>query len=161
METLVVRRSLGRTLLWFLAAFLLAPLGAGYALGLFGSVELPGRILGWFAVLCSVLGMVRMGWQLARTGPVLEVGPLGFHDHRLSTTPIPWPEITSFAVRNKPRQLLVGLPDAAVRRYIKPGMDGRMSRLNKGIPITFIGLDRSFDEVYETIQHWHAGAERA
>ena len=36
METLVVGRSLGRTLMWFLAAFLLAPLGAGYALAGFG-----------------------------------------------------------------------------------------------------------------------------
>jgi hypothetical protein len=156
METLVVRRSLPKTALWFLAAFALAPLGATLALGGFGPVELPARILGWASVVCSLIGMARMGWQLLRTGPVLEIGPAGFHDHRLSAAPIPWAGITDFTVRGRPRQLLVAMPDQAVRQYLKPGLDARMSRLNKGIPITFIGLDHPFDEVHEAIQHWHS-----
>jgi hypothetical protein len=155
METLVVRRSLPRTALWFLAAFALAPLGATLALGGFGAVELPAKILGWASVVFSLVGMARMGWQLLRTGPVLEIGPAGFHDHRLSTAPIPWDGITGFTVRGRPRQLLIAMPDETVRRHVKPGMDSRMSRLNRGIPITFIGLDHSFDDVYEAIQHWH------
>jgi hypothetical protein len=63
METLVVRRSLPRTALWFLAAFALAPLGATLALGGFGAVELPAKILGWASVVFSLIGMARMGWQ--------------------------------------------------------------------------------------------------
>ena len=158
METLVVRRSLPKTALWFLAAFALTPLGATLALGGFGPVELPARILGWVSVVFSLIGMARMGWQLRRTGPVLEIGPAGFHDHRLSVAPIPWAEITGFTVRGRPRQLLVAMPDQTVRQRVKPGMDGRMSRLNAGIPITFIGLDHRFDEVQEAIQRWHGPA---
>jgi hypothetical protein len=118
METVVVRRSLAKTVLWLLAALVLIALGVALASGLFGAVEPPTRILGWFAAAAGVFGVARMVWQLRHTGLVLEIGPAGFHDRRLSAVPIPWPRIDAITMRDKPRQFVadrVGSDGPAIR----------------------------------------------
>ena len=97
---------------------------------------------------------------LRRTGPVLEIGPAGFHDRRLSTVPIPWQRIDGFTVRDKPRQLLLALSEPTAQEYVRSGVDSSLARglrgLNKGIPITVIGMDHSLDDVWEAVRRWHA-----
>ena len=161
METLVVRRSVAKTVLWLLAALALVPIGVILALGGFGTADLPTKILGWFAVVAGAFGVVRLIWQLRRPGPVMEIGPAGFHDRRLSTVPIPWQRIDAVAVREKPRQLVVSLSEAAAQEYVRSGLDSSVARglrgLNSGgIPITVVGLDHSLDDVWEAVRQWHA-----
>ena len=159
METLVVKRSVAKSVVWLLTSLALVPIGVGLALGLFGAVEPPTMILGWFAAAAGVFGMVRLGWQLRRPGPVLEIGPAGFHDRRLSSVPIPWQRIDAVALKEKPPQLLLSLSDAAAHEYVRSGLDSSLARglrgLNGGIPITVVGLDHSLDDVFQAVRRWH------
>jgi hypothetical protein len=158
-ETLVVRRSVGKTVLWVLAAVALIPIGGALALGGFGDVEPPTRVLGWLAVAAGAFGVVRLAWQLRRPGPVMEIGPAGFHDRRLSAVPIPWQRIDSVSVREKPRQILLSLSEPTAREYVRSGLDSSLARglrgLNGGVPITVVGLDHSLDDVFQAVRRWH------
>jgi hypothetical protein len=161
-ETLVVRRSVGKTVLWVVASLALIPIGVALALGVFGEVELPAQLLGWLAVAAGAFGVVRLVWQLRQPGPVLEIGPAGFHDRRLSAVPIPWQRIDAVSLRDKPRQLLLSMSEPAAREYVRSGLDSSLTRglrgLNGGIPVTVIGLDHSLDEVFEAVRRWHGPA---
>jgi hypothetical protein len=160
-ETLVVRRSMAKSLAWLLAAVALIPLGVVLALGGFGEVEPPTRLLGWVAAAAGVFGVARLLWQMRSSGPVLEVGPAGFHDRRLSPVPIPWPLIDAVAVNDK-RQLVLSLSSATAQQYVRSGVDSLLARglrgPNGGIPITVIGMDHSLDDVFEAVRRWHAPA---
>jgi hypothetical protein len=155
-DTLVVARSTGKTVLWLVASVLLAPLGVCFALGVFGDIDFPTSLLGWLAVPAAVIGVFRFVSQLRQTGPVIEIGPNGFHDHRLSAGPIPWAHITAFTLQPKHSQVVISMPPGAVEHYVKPGLGKSLNRLNSGIVFNVVGLDHSIDEVYEAIQQWHA-----
>jgi hypothetical protein len=155
-ETLVVSRSTGKTLLWLVISVGLIPLAGAYALGVFTDVDFPGQLLGWAGVLAGGYGIVRFARQLRQTGPIIEIGPAGFHDHRLSAGPIPWAHITSFTLDEKKSQVVVAMPDGAVQHYVKPGLGRSLNRLNSGLIFNTVGLSHSITEVYEAIQHWHA-----
>jgi hypothetical protein len=158
-ETMVVRRSVAKTVLWVVVAVALMPIGVAVALGGFGEVELRMRVVGWLAAAAGAFGVVRLAWQLRRPGPMMEIGPAGFHDRRLSAVPIPWQRIDAVARRDKPRQILLSLSEPAAREYVRSGLDSSLARglrgLNGGIPITVVGLDHSLDEVFEAVRRWH------
>jgi hypothetical protein len=162
-ETLVVRRSMAKSVAVLLGAVALIPIGVMLALGGFGEVEPPTRLLGWAAAAAGMFGVVKLGWQIRTPGPVLEIGPAGFHDRRLSSVPIPWQRIDSVALRDKPRQLVLSLSAATAQEYVRSGVDSFLARtqrgLNGGVPVNVAGLDHSLDDVWEAVRRWHAPAQ--
>ena len=158
----MVRRSVGKLILAMVGAIALIPLGALFALGVFGDVDPPARLLGWLAVVVAPIGMVRIIWMLRQKAPVMEIGPAGFHDRRLSAVPIPWQRIEGITVEEKPQpHLQVAVSDATAREYIRSGVDSALSRGLRGISgggvsVNVVGLDHSLDDVWAAIQRWHA-----
>jgi len=156
----VVRRSVGKLILAIVGAIALIPLGALFALGYIGEVDPPTRLLGWLAVLAAPFGIWRVAWMLRQTAPVLEIGPDGFHDRRLSAVPIPWHRIDGIAVVDKPsRHLELVLSDATAHEYVRSGVDSTLSRAVRGInrgavSVNAVGLDHSLDDVWEAVRRW-------
>jgi len=156
----VVRRSVGKLILAMVGAIALIPLGTLFALGYIGEVDPPTRLLGWLAVLAAPFGIWRVAWMLRQTAPVLEIGPDGFHDRRLSAVPIPWHRIDGIAVVDKPsRHLELVLSDATAHEYVRSGVDSTLSRAVRGInrgavSVNAVGLDHSLDDVWEAVRRW-------
>jgi hypothetical protein len=161
-DTLVVRRSKGKLILLMVGAIALVPLGALYALGVFGDVDPPARLLGWLAVVLAPFGVARIAWMLRQTAPVMEIGPAGFHDRRLSAVPIPWQRIDGITVEEKPHpHLQVAVSQATAQEYVRSGVDSALNRglraLNGGaVSVNVVGLDHSLQDVLAAIQRWHA-----
>ena len=156
----MVRRSVGKLILAMVGAIALIPLGTLFALGYIGEVDPPTRLLGWLAVLAAPFGIWRVAWMLRQTAPVLEIGPAGFHDRRLSQVPIPWHRIDGIAVVDKPsRHLELVLSDATAHEYVRSGVDSTLSRAVRGInrgavSVNAVGLDHSLDDVWEAVRRW-------
>ena len=157
MQTLVVGRSTGRTVFLLIVTIAAIPAGAAFALGAFGEQDPPSQLLGWFLAVLGVAGAVLMFRQLRQTGPVIEIGPAGFHDRRLSNAPIPWPLIAGVTTKGEGenRNLVLAMSDATAHQYLRAGFTRSMRGLNGGVPIALGGLDHSFDDVWQAMQVYH------
>ncbi|MEN3540441.1 STM3941 family protein [Microbispora sp. ZYX-F-249] len=165
-EVVEWRRSTLRTLLML---FLCAVMIAGSAAIAFDWLSTGWGVLatmtGWLGmVLFSIAGLGWV-WQFVRRDPVvIQVGPLGFHDRRVSGEPIPWDDIDAVATRTNQRQrfLILQMPPEVWRRHLHSRPFAFLARATAmsygGVGVSANGLDRSFDELVAVVRKWHRAA---
>ena len=155
-------RSVPRTLLLIAGGLGLI---AGSALMLTGGVRaLPGAggvlyvTVGAAGLLLFVPGVGRLVWQVAQRRPIVEIGPDGILDRRLSARRIPWRAVHGVGRTGVQRQQFVTLhlaPGAA--EELLTGTVNRVAhRLNqragfRGVHLGTVGLRGTADEMYEAV----------
>lgn len=158
------RRSVPKTLLWILGAFAIAAVGAAMA---FFEDGIFVRVIGWLGIACALYGGFRMVWQLIQTEPIIEIGAAGLHDRRLSVVPIPWECIDAIWVRTiaRSRYLVLSMTPLVQRRYVHSRVDSRialaMLRVNGGLLIGTVGMDRPFNDLVAAVERWYTPTPKA
>lgn len=138
---------------------------AGAALMLAGSIAgLPHPlavlylIIGAAGLLLFVPGVGRLVWQLAQRRPIVEIGPDGILDRRLTPRLIPWAlvrQVHPTAVQHQRFVTLVLAPGAAEELITGP-VQRLMHRINQrsgfpGLHVSAVGLRCTADELYDAV----------
>jgi hypothetical protein len=158
----LVYRSAGRSLLLILGGLVLI---AGAALMVVGAVPAlphPAAVLylliGGAGLLLFVPGVGRLVWQLAQRRPVLEIGPDGILDRRLSREVMPWSAVRRIDRTRVQRQEFVTLDlvPGAGEGYLTGHTNRLMHRVNqragfRGMHLSVVGLRCTADELYEAV----------
>ncbi|MBO3740932.1 STM3941 family protein [Actinoplanes flavus] len=118
--------------------------------------------LGAVGVLFFGFGVVRTGQQLSHRGPVVEIGPDGVRDVRLSTQMIPWTSVLRVREVKVQRQRFVTLDlDEAFEREYLSGGTAMLHRINQGaglsgVHISATGLRCNADDLYAAVlRYWN------
>ncbi|WP_203779494.1 STM3941 family protein, partial [Actinoplanes philippinensis] len=162
-KAVLVYRSLPKSLGLLVAAFALIAASAFMAW-----VSRPGPsfdvvrfVIGVFGVLFFGFGAVRVGQQVFRRGPVVEVFTGGVRDIRLSSQVIPWHVVRGVEQLVVQRQVfvVVVVEEGFEKRYLS-GTKGMLQQVNRkigflGVNIAVTGLQVSADELQEAIvRYW-------
>ncbi|WP_204297448.1 STM3941 family protein, partial [Actinoplanes campanulatus] len=163
--TMVVHRSVPKTLGLVLGALTL--LGASVFMLVDGIPRLPAvgallRVaLGAVGVLFFGFGAYRTGQQLLHRGPVVEIGPDGVRDVRLSTQVIPWTAVLRVREVKVQRQRFVALDlDEEFEREFLSGGTAMLQRINQGagfsgVHLSATGLRCNADDLYAAVlRYW-------
>ena len=157
-----VHRSAPRSLLLILGGLVLI---AGAALMLAGGISgLPNPmavlylIIGAAGVLLFVPGVGRLVWQLGQRRPIVEIGPDGVLDRRLSARTIPWRvirHVRGTAVHNQ-RFVTLDLAPGAAEEFITGPAHRLLHRINQrsgfpGMHVSTVGLRCTAEELYEAV----------
>jgi hypothetical protein len=115
-------------------------------------------LIGGVGLPLFVGGVGRLVWQLAQRRPVLEIGPDGVLDRRLSPRVLPWSAVRGVGRTRVRRQEFVTLDliPGAEQGYFT----GRTNRLVhwinqragfRGLHLNTVGLRCTADELYEAV----------
>lgn len=115
-------------------------------------------VIGVAGLLLFVPGVGRLVWQLAQRRPIVEIGPDGILDRRLTPRLIPWSAVRHVhptAVQRQRFVTLVLAPGAA-EELITGRMQRLLHRLNQrsgfpGLHVSAVGLRCTADELYEAV----------
>jgi hypothetical protein len=154
------RRSMPKTLLMLLAGVPLIALGVALAFGWLGEdLGIFSRLIGWVGTLFFVAAVLMGIWQLLLGDRVvIQVGPLGLHDRRVSSQPIPWGSIDGIEVQKvqRVRSLKLYMTPEAQGLYMRSRQLARLSaRMVGGVTVNTGGLDRSFDDLIAAVNKWY------
>ena len=162
---MAVHRAAGRTLLLILAGLGLIAACAGMLAGSIPALPGPGAVLylvlGVAGLLIFVPGVGRLGWQLVQRRPIVEIGPDGILDRRLSSRPIPWTAVRGVRHTAVQRQRFVTLDLApgAAGTLITGRVNRVMHRLNQrsgfpGVHLSTVGLSCTASELAAAIERY-------
>jgi hypothetical protein len=159
-------RSVGRTLGAILGGLALIAAAVFFVVSAIPDLPNPVAVfwllVGGVALLLFVPGVGYMGRLAAQRRPVLEIGPDGILDRRLSPKILPWSAVRGVGLGQVSRQEFVTLDLApgAEQQYFT----GRRGRLTyeisqrtgfPGLHLTLVGLQCTADELYEAVRrHW-------
>ncbi|MCT9931808.1 hypothetical protein N5079_16470 [Planotetraspora sp. A-T 1434] len=160
------RRSIPRTLLILLLGMVMVAVSAAIAFDwLRTGLGILATIVGWLGMVLFSVASLGWVWQLTRKDSVvIQVGPLGFHDRRVSAEPIPWDSVDGVTTHTNQRQrfLILQMAPEVWRRYLHSRPFSFLSRITAmshgGVGVSTNGLDRSFDELVATANKWHHSA---
>ena len=159
----LVYRSGGRTLLLILGGLLLIAVAALMVVaavrGLPDLVAVLVLLIGGAGLLVFVPGVGRLVWQLAqRRRPVLEVGPDGVLDRRLSPEILPWSAVRGVGCTRVQWQdfVTLDLVPGGEQGYLTGRTNRLMYRVNqragfRGLHLNVVGLRCTADELYEAV----------
>lgn len=167
----LVYRSVGRTVGVILDGLALIASAVFFVVsaipGLPNPVAVVWLLVGGVALLLFVPGVGFGVRQAARRGLVLEIGPDGVLDRRLSPKTLPWSAVRGVGLSQVSRQEFVTLD-------LAPGTEqhyftGRRSRLTyeisqrtgfPGLHLTVVGLRCTTNELYEAVRrHWQPAVQ--
>ncbi|MEV0902694.1 STM3941 family protein [Actinoplanes sp. NPDC049802] len=118
--------------------------------------------IGLLGMLFFGIGLVKVGRQLLQRGPVVEIGPDGVRDVRLSNQLIPWTVVRRVREVKVQRQRFVVLDvDEAFEREFLTGGTAMLHRINQsagfsGVHLSATGLRCNADELYAAVlRYWN------
>ena len=163
---LMVRRSPAQIMGILVVCVLGLAVTLSAALRLFPGVK-PGSLieaLMWASSLFLAWATLVWARMLFDQRPVIEIGPEGLLDRRLSASMIPWPDIAGMRLIEVNNQRLVGLDlvPGARERLSQSAFQRLFTRANErfgygGATISATGLDHGFDAVVHALhQAWIA-----
>jgi hypothetical protein len=158
----LVYRSAGRTLLLILGGLVLiastALMVVRAVLALPDPVAVLLLLIGGAGLLLFVPGVGRLVWQLGQRRPVLDIGPDGVRDRRLSPEVLPWSAVRGVGRTRVRRQEFVTLDlvPGAEQGYLTGRTNRLMYRVNqragfRGLHLNVVGLRCTADELYEAV----------
>ncbi|GLX03031.1 hypothetical protein [Microtetraspora sp. NBRC 16547] len=168
-DAIILRRSLPKTLLLAVFVASMTALAAVIAFSpSFREMVRMGvvhQIFAWFWLLLMPIAVSNL-LILLRTEVIIEVGPDGLHDRRLTTQPIPWESIEKISLYGGRFRatIVLHLPAHAWRPYMRSYSALLLAYLNfpfvRGLAVSTAPLDRSLsaDELLAAVAKWYRPA---